>query len=617
MSVYGKLNGKPFVITRTKTSSKGTLVFRLDGKDLTTQSIKETQAVIDEQFGVGSQLVARSMFHGQHTMNGLLEATDAKFKEELSLIVPLALWQQGTTLARARSRDASKRADEFGGMISLRSSDLEELIKRRDEAKMKAAAQQVLFESMEALLKDEIHVLRQSTKSQDVDIQSVQNDLEGASIAVQELESQLNTLVVDRDTNLAQLQAHCDESAVSAAWKRDDLESKRREHDLALLRLESVQLTMRELYKKWDLDISSGVANLVPPDVCPTCLRPISDSGEGHSHEDLLRIVRKEVNNVRHNLVTAEDVVREATDARDSAAAVVDLEEKRMQESLVALEDARSLWAGKVKSVEKELAKARIEQATLSAQLSNAAIAMQKEVIIKTKEAELSNEQKLLDSCTSIYEGLCKAVEEAEVRLHELQTSGEAQRRLSVTMANLADIFGVRGVQTFLLQNAIEALQSISQTYLDELSDGSQRLELSLDTSDRISRKAMIRNPNGVFTERPLSSLSGGQWRRCSLALSLGFADMVARRGRLKTSVCVLDEPLTHLDRSGRSSVGSLLRRLLRKGDNTFSSNFMSVSTILLILQDLAAEELEESFDHIDEVIKEDGLSSVSIDEQS
>jgi DNA repair exonuclease SbcCD ATPase subunit len=184
-------------------------------------------------------------------------------------------------------------------------------------------------------------------------------------------------------------------------------------------------------------------------------------------------------------------------------------------------------------------------------------------------------------------------------------------------MTNLADAFGARGVQTFVLQNAIEALQTISQTYLDELSDGSQRLELSLDAGDRISRKAMVRSPGGGFVERPLSSLSGGQWRRCSLALSLGFADLVARRGRLKTSLCVLDEPLTHLDRSGRSSVGRLLRGLLRQGERGGLSNSMSVSTILLILQDLAAEELEESFDHIDEVTKDDGLSFVSVDEQS
>jgi hypothetical protein len=43
----------------------------------------------------------------------------------------------------------------------------------------------------------------------------------------------------------------------------------------------------------------------------------------------------------------------------------------------------------------------------------------------------------------------------------------------------------------------------------------------------------------------------------------------------------------------------------------------MELSTILVILQDLVAEELEETFDHIDEVVKIDGVSAVSSDERS
>jgi DNA repair exonuclease SbcCD ATPase subunit len=502
-------------------------------------------------------------------------------------------------------------------MISLRSSDLGESIQRRDEVTANAVAQQASFERMELLLKKEIRELRESTGSPDVDILNVQNSLETASVTVQELELQLNTLVADRDANLAQLQAHCDESTMCVSLKRDELESKRREHDRALLKVESIQSTRKEFEKKWNLDISNGVADIVPPDVCPTCQQPISDSGKGHSHEDLQRIVQDEVNDVVQHLFAAQVAMQEATNARESAAAAFDVEEMLLQESHVALQEVRSLWADKIKSVEKDLEKARNEQSALSTQLSNAAMAMQQESIIKTKEAALSNAQSAVEACVSVRENICRAVEEAEVRLQELQTSGEAQRNLSVQMTNLADAFGARGVQTFVLQNAIEALQTISQTYLDELSDGSQRLELSLDTGDRISRKAMVRSPDGGFMERPLSSLSGGQWRRCSLALSLGFADLVARRGRFKTSLCVLDEPLTHLDRSGRISVGKLLRSLLRQGDSSGLSHSMSVSTILIILQDLAAEELEESFDHIDEVTKEDGLSFVSIDEQS
>ena len=114
-----------------------------------------------------------------------------------------------------------------------------------------------------------------------------------------------------------------------------------------------------------------------------------------------------------------------------------------------------------------------------------------------------------------------------------------------------------------------------------------------------------------------------GQWRRCSLALSLGFSDLVSRRGRFRSSLLVLDEPLTHLDSAGRASVGKLLRKMLRNtqtglydGQSQFLGlGGLATSTILVILQDLAAEELEESFDCMDEVIKSGGHSNVIIDE--
>jgi hypothetical protein len=83
-------------------------------------------------------------------MNGLLEATDAKLKEELSLVVPLNIWQEGVSIARANSREASKKSSEFEGMVHLRSSDFDDLVKRRDNAEAKRSIQQVVFERTEA-----------------------------------------------------------------------------------------------------------------------------------------------------------------------------------------------------------------------------------------------------------------------------------------------------------------------------------------------------------------------------------------------------------------------------------------------------------------------------------
>ena len=72
---------------------------------------------------------------------------------------------------------------------------------------------------------------------------------------------------------------------------------------------------------------------------------------------------------------------------------------------------------------------------------------------------------------------------------------------------------------------------------------------------------------------------------------------------------------LQHLDASGRAQVGKILRGILRNrpsGCEDGNDDF-GASTILIILQDLAAEELEESFDQIDEVVKADGKSSVRL----
>jgi hypothetical protein len=67
-----------------------------------------------------------------------------------------------------------------------------------------------------------------------------------------------------------------------------------------------------------------------------------------------------------------------------------------------------------------------------------------------------------------------------------------------------------------------------------------------------------------------------------------------------------------HLDSLGRKKVGGVLRALLQEGGVTGT---LGKRTILIILQDLVAEELEEHFDRIDEVRKADGASSIVIDE--
>ena len=83
------------------------------------------------------------------------------------------------------------------------------------------------------------------------------------------------------------------------------------------------------------------------------------------------------------------------------------------------------------------------------------------------------------------------------------------------------------------------------------------------DELEKIVKSVMVRSADGKYRERGLSQLSGGQWRRVSMALDLAFAEIIRRKGTLRCNLIVMDEVLTHLDSAGREAVGSVLRAMV------------------------------------------------------
>lgn len=169
----------------------------------------------------------------------------------------------------------------------------------------------------------------------------------------------------------------------------------------------------------------------------------------------------------------------------------------------------------------------------------------------------------------------------------------DEQKRIGGTMLNLVEPFGQRGVHTFVLQTVVDIQHTISQTYLDDLSNGAHRLELSLDTWDHISRRAYIFVEQIVSTRRDQSphclEVSGGN---VHLLWLLGFPELVAQRGKLWPTMRVLDEPLMNLDHYVCTKVGHVIRRMLRPPDDagvTGCGGLQGIPTILLILQYLAS----------------------------
>jgi hypothetical protein len=623
VSIKGTLNGMDLTISRTKTLSKGSLSFLLGGEDLTTQSVKETQAVIDEKLGVGAQVLARTMFHGQHALNGLLDATDSKLKDELSLVVPLSFWQDAVSVSRKKGRMAAKKGAELDGMNAVRTEDLVKVQRRLHDAETALTVKEATYKETETRLGAELDELRvrgsSAPKADGESLDSIEERLVRATESVEVLELRWRSMMQERDTELASSRETLDEANVSLASATARFQSVQREYDSSDIKVSSAKERVRRLEEVWEINLTPGKAEAFAiPATCPTCRRPLSASGDDHSHHDIQETMQQEVHSALDLLTKAQASLTQIKEELDVADRSRMQAEKRFNLVREEHEGKASYWANLIDGKESELTNARITQQKASSEFAAEAKQMQQSVKLNALDSTINTERESLRLAQTTVEDIRASVQSGESLLRDIKLQRDEQTSITTVMAELSDAFGQRGIQTFVMQNAVSLLQSLSQSYLDDLSDGAQSLEMDLDAGDRISRRAFVRGGDGEYRERPLSSLSGGQWRRCSLALTLGFADLVARRGKLRPSLCVLDEPLTHLDRSGRADVGRVLRKLLRRTAELGSheSSGFTVSTILIILQDLAAEELEESFDCIDEVIKSNGTSSVLVDER-
>jgi DNA repair exonuclease SbcCD ATPase subunit len=332
------------------------------------------------------------------------------------------------------------------------------------------------------------------------------------------------------------------------------------------------------------------------------------------------------VENALMNLKVAQEQVSEweSTLARSKDAVSVARED--MVLSKMALEQGESHWNTVVQGTEMKLNVARQSHQAASARWSAAIVQkMEADMKLREMESQYNIEKDKHEEAVRRADILRTELANVQTRISEIESELCHAQTTNSLLTNLATALGPRAIQAFVLQNAVAHLESLTQWYLNALSDGAQRLELSLQGGDRIMRRAQVAI-HGEYKDRSLSSLSGGQWRRCALALNLGFAELISRRLNFRTSFCCMDEPMTHLDSLGRLDVGRLLCKMLQQPPRNSEDDDANVdadlgggtkSTILLILQDLAAEELEESFDCMDEVRKENGCSSVYVDLES
>ena len=620
VTLRGLLNSKPFLVKRTKNMSTGSsLSFVLDGSDLTLQSVSDTQKLINQYFAPEPQLLARSIFHGQHTIGSLLESSDVKLKDELSTLVSVDIWQKAASFVRSKHRDVQRKVSELDGMLLIRKRDAE-----KASDKCKSAEEEMNSRITSIAHKRKSLIERQVTLSQlesqdfDASITAIQSELSTSNAEITTLEQKLDNLSAANRERIIEIRSKLDKYVHASNQAENHLHQSQRNCDEKKGHLSNLENQLNAIISEWNFkDSNQTIA--AARSICRTCGQPIRS-------QETLEFIRKSTTSKINDLTTlvtrAKEEVINAQLSKHQAmeeAAVMSENVHVYKEMLQTEEESLALQS---QSLRDELNEARRLQVYKSSEYSSL-VRQAQELSQSTIEQStiLSELQRLDDTMRVVSDShsLCLLdLESIEHNISEIEKDKEDMILQISSYASLTDVFGSKGIQTFVLRNMVNTLQHYSQSYLDELSDGSLQLVLQVGANDNIIKQAKTLNGDGTWRTRSLSSLSGGQWRRCSLSLSLGFVDLASHRGKLRSSLLVLDEPLTHLDSSGRDSVGKLLRKMLNKSNLPGSINRqlggLGLSTIIVILQDIAAEEMEECFDYIDEIIKSNGESYVVLD---
>jgi len=182
--------------------------------------------------------------------------------------------------------------------------------------------------------------------------------------------------------------------------------------------------------------------------------------------------------------------------------------------------------------------------------------------MVASVRAELASYAAKLDSIRNQSETMLRNVERAEraveVSREKLKGAGESLEGLNNTRLYLLDlkkIFSPTGIRAYVFDGIIGDLNDKISKYLDVLSGGVIQFLFDFD----IEKGKLVEVCEYMGNKRSIMSLSGGEYRRMSLAVDLALSDVVCGRVSIYPNVLFLDEAFEGLDISGREMVMELL----------------------------------------------------------
>ncbi|CAD7699660.1 unnamed protein product [Ostreobium quekettii] len=139
--LQGQVNNQEFIIERSvRRRGRTSLVFQVDGQDITKADARLTQQEIDEF--LGAEALCNAAFLGHGSVTALLEANDRLFKSELGKIVELDVWDSARGQSFSLLKDCKQELEQEIRVLSIHTATLERYSQQVDTVKTSAQAWQ-------------------------------------------------------------------------------------------------------------------------------------------------------------------------------------------------------------------------------------------------------------------------------------------------------------------------------------------------------------------------------------------------------------------------------------------------------------------------------------------
>lgn len=162
-------------------------------------------------------------------------------------------------------------------------------------------------------------------------------------------------------------------------------------------------------------------------------------------------------------------------------------------------------------------------------------------------------------------------IAEAETKSSELRREAEAVGVVLSDCTTLAQAFGLDGIQYMIVRGVVPEIMHRSNEILAAMTGGRMAVDIRTEREQKSTKQVVNSLEVWINTitggNRPYLSHSGGEKVKIALAVTLGLADVKARRAGVKLGMLFIDEP-PFLDADGTEAYADALAAMASRNPN-------------------------------------------------